>query len=65
MREIITLQLGSTANFVGTHFWNSLENKINRIKEGNNENNSQGDVSNKDYQDISIFYKTGISMQVK
>ncbi|KAG4107676.1 tubulin nucleotide-binding domain-like protein [Neocallimastix lanati (nom. inval.)] len=63
MREIITLQLGSTANFVGTHFWNSLENKINRIKEGNNENNSQGDVSNKDYQNISIFYKTGISMQ--
>jgi hypothetical protein len=23
MREIVTLQLGSLANHVGTHFWNS------------------------------------------
>lgn len=23
MREILTLQLGSLANHVGTHFWNS------------------------------------------
>ncbi|ORX47832.1 tubulin nucleotide-binding domain-like protein [Piromyces finnis] len=57
MREIITIQLGSTANFVGTHFWNSLENSVNRIKETSKGNSDNDD----DYQDINIFYKTGIS----
>ncbi|OAC99483.1 hypothetical protein MUCCIDRAFT_122290, partial [Mucor lusitanicus CBS 277.49] len=29
MREIVTLQLGSLANHVGTHFWNSQEEYFN------------------------------------
>jgi len=63
MREIITLQLGSAANYVGTHFWNSLENKINRIKEENKDNNQSSDANDKDFQDVNIFYKTGFSLK--
>jgi len=65
MREVITIQLGSTANYVGTHFWNSLENSVNRIKESNNDNSNSNNISDEDYQDINIFYKTRISEKVK
>ncbi|KAI8329579.1 tubulin domain-containing protein [Blakeslea trispora] len=34
MREIITLQLGSIANHVGTHFWNAQEEYFSRSTEG-------------------------------
>jgi len=61
MREIITLQLGETANYVGTHFWNSLENSVNRIKEENKEIDNKKDANIEDYQDVNIFYRTGIS----
>ncbi|ORX85727.1 tubulin nucleotide-binding domain-like protein [Anaeromyces robustus] len=64
MREIITIQLGSTANYVGTHFWNSLENSINKIKEESKEvsnSNSHNDNNEEDYRDINVFYKMGIS----
>lgn len=61
MREIITIQLGETANYVGTHFWNSLENSVNRIKEENKEIDNKKDASNEDYQDVNVFYRTGIS----
>ncbi|GJP80434.1 hypothetical protein CLOP_g10637 [Closterium sp. NIES-67] len=34
MREIVTLQLGSYANFVGAHFWNLQDEAVGRQGEG-------------------------------
>jgi hypothetical protein len=33
MKEIITIQCGSSANYVGTHFWNLLDATCVRLRD--------------------------------
>ncbi|CAO3655803.1 unnamed protein product [Mucor hiemalis] len=56
MREIITLQLGSIANHVGTHFWNSQEEYFNY-----GASNAKADELNQDVLYRSGETSTGIS----
>ncbi|CAI5525842.1 unnamed protein product [Closterium sp. Naga37s-1] len=42
MREVVTLQFGSYANFVGAHFWNLQDEAMGRQGEGGAEQNGAG-----------------------
>ncbi|CAI5961922.1 unnamed protein product [Closterium sp. NIES-65] len=42
MREVVTLQFGSYANFVGAHFWNLQDEAVGRQGEGGAEQNGAG-----------------------
>ncbi|KAI9493108.1 tubulin domain-containing protein [Zychaea mexicana] len=54
MREIVTLQLGQLANFVGTHFWNTQEEYFTY----GSDHTSSASTNELDHD---ILYRTGVS----
>jgi len=58
MKEIITLQVGNYANYVGTHFWNIQDATLNQNFERVRENQQY-----KPYMDASVLYREGETME--
>ncbi|WOG93119.1 hypothetical protein DCAR_0312400 [Daucus carota subsp. sativus] len=58
MREIVTIQAGSFANFIGSHFWNFQDELLGLAE------NSQADSAFKDQCiDMDVLYRTGETQQ--
>ncbi|CAA3007020.1 misato homolog 1 isoform X1 [Olea europaea subsp. europaea] len=58
MREIVTVQVGSYANFIGSHFWNFQDELL-----GLADNPESDDIFNNHNLDMNVLYRSGETHQ--
>ncbi|KAL2469113.1 beta-tubulin [Forsythia ovata] len=58
MREIVTLQVGSYANFIGSHFWNFQDELL-----GLADNPGSDEIFKNHNLDMNVLYRSGETHQ--
>lgn len=62
MREIITLQVGHYANYVGTHFWNTQESYF--TFGGGDQSNEANGMSPEKEINHDVLFRAGLNLKV-